>query len=791
MNKCVHCGADCGKHPIEKNGNLFCCNGCQTVFEMLNGSEMQQYYEFEQQPGIRLNEVPHQNKYAYLDNDEVKEKLYDFFDNGIAKVTFYIPTIHCASCIWLLEHLNKLNEGVKYGAVNFVKKTYTVSFDTEQISLRQLVELLVSIHYIPDISLQDIDGKEHGSKQNKSLIYKIGVAGFVFGNVMLYSLPEYFNGEAVDGSFGVFLYYLMYVLTIPLVFYSGSDYLISAFKNLRKGIVNIDLPIAIGILALFAVTSYEVLLGIGPGYSDSLSGFLFFLLLGRWYQSKTYQALAFDRDYKSYFPVAVTRITDEVEESVLLKNIEVGNQLLIRNKELIPADSVLVSGNALIDYSFVTGESVPVIKKKDDFLYAGGIQTGGAIVVKIDKEVEQSHLTQLWNQSEKQAKSKRSLTSIIDRISGRFTIAVIIIAVAGFSYWMLQADFKTALMVLTSVLIVACPCALALSLPFTFGSAMRVLGQKGMYLKNIDVIEKLTTIDTIVFDKTGTLTKPEESSVKFVGNPLTDHELNMVLALAKQSTHPLSAAVAANYSPAEALQTIGFTEIAGRGLFATINQMPIKLGSLEYVSGEAEAVQQENSAVYISINNQLRGYFKVSNQYREGIEEVIAALKSKYDLYLLSGDNDGEKENLLSYFESDKIRFNQKPQDKQNFILQLKEEGRRVLMTGDGLNDSGAFLSSDVALSLADDIYHFSPAGDAILEAKHFSRLHQFVRYAQKSLRIVKQSFIISICYNFIGLAFAISGNLSPVVAAILMPVSSITVVVFTTFSTRWAGKKI
>jgi Cu+-exporting ATPase len=636
-----------------------------------------------------------------------------------------------------------------------------------------------------------LDKKEDNKSQNKQLLYKIGVAGFVFGNVMLYSLPEYFNGKTIEGSFGIFLYYLMYTLCIPLVFYSGSDYLISASKNLRKGIVNIDLPIAIGILALFFVTSYEVLWGIGPGYSDSLSGFLFFLLLGRWYQGKTYQALAFDRDYKSYFPVAVTRLNGS-EESILIEEVKQGDLLLIRNKELIPADSVLVDGTALIDYSFVTGESSPVLKRRDDFLYAGGVQTGGAITIKVNKEVEQSHLTQLWNQSDKNTPNSKSLTSIVDRISGKFTLAVILIALIGFISWMYIADIKAAILVLTSVLIVACPCALALSIPFTFGSTMRIFGQNGLYIKNTEVIEHLTRINTIVFDKTGTLTVTEENNVRFKEGRLNNQELSMAVSLARQSTHPLSGAISSFFKDIKTIDTTKYTEIAGRGIFAEINDRKVKMGSLEYVrSNGSDNFTQDTSSVYLSIDNQLKGYFKIGNKYRKGIKSVIKNLQNKYQLYLLSGDNDSEKENLKEYFDEDKLFFNSKPQDKKHFVNKLKADGNYVLMTGDGLNDSGAFMSSNVALSLADDIYHFSPAGDAILEAKKFASFHKYIRFARKSLTIVKQSFLISFFYNSIGLVFAITGNLSPVVAAILMPVSSVTVVAFTTLSTKLAGNKI
>lgn len=787
---CIHCGADCGKKPIVWNEKPFCCNGCQQVYQLLNEHKLYQYYNLEQSPGIKIETETYENKYAFLDKEEVKSKLYEFHENNIAKVTFFIPSIHCASCIWLLEHLNKLNSGVKHSTVNFINKTFTVSFNDAEISLRALVELMVSIHYIPDISLQSIDKKDTKST-NKTLLYKVGVAGFVFGNVMLYSLPEYFNGKPLNDSLGGFLYWLTYILTVPLVFYSGSDYLISAFKNLIKGIVNIDLPIAIGILTLFIVTSFEVISNSGPGYSDSLAGFLFFLLVGKWYQSKTYQALSFDRDYKSYFPVAVTKLTNEGEQSTLLEDVNKGDLLLIRNKELIPADSVLTKGTAIIDYSFVTGESTPVKKERDDFVYAGGIQTGGSIQVRVEKEVKQSHLTQLWNQSEKTDSQKKSLVSIIDKISVYFTIVIIGIALAGFFTWLFIGSFHTAVLVLTSVLIVACPCALALSLPFTFGNTMRILGMKGMYIKNTEVIEKLTKIDTIVFDKTGTITKPDQSNITFIGESLSEKEIQWIVSLAQQSIHPLSYALAQFYTKIETLPTEGYVEVSGRGVFASIEGVQVKLGSEEYVSGSTVAKPSNASLVFVSIENKVKGHFTISNQYREGFKNVIADMQKHFELFLLSGDNDSERKNLEGYFKAENLYFNQQPADKMSFIQQLQTKHKNVLMTGDGLNDAGAFMQSDVALSIADDIYHFSPAGDAIIEAGKFHQLYRFILYARKSLTIVKWSFVISILYNIVGLSFAITGNLSPVVAAILMPISSITVVAFATATTRVMASKL
>ncbi|MBN2668505.1 MAG: heavy metal translocating P-type ATPase metal-binding domain-containing protein [Bacteroidales bacterium] len=791
-NICVHCGADCGKHPVVWNNKKFCCNGCKTVYQLLNEKQLYSYYNIEKTPGIKIENQDFGNKYAYLDREDIQEKLILFREGDIVKVKFYIPVMHCASCVWLLEHLNTLNQGVQSSRVNFVKKEVSITFRIDQVSLRELVELMASIHYTPEVSLQTIQNDTRESS-DKQLLYKIGVAGFAFGNVMLYSLPEYFNGGALqEDGLGPFLSILSYILTFPVVLFSGNDYIISAYKNIKKKVINIDIPIALGIITLFLVTSYQVIFEHTGGYSDSLTGLIFFLLLGKFYQGKTYQALSFERDYKSYFPVAVTKLSNSKEQSILLNEIEIGDVLLIRSKELIPADCILEEGTAQIDYSFVTGEAKPIQKHVGDFIYAGGRQTSGAIKIKVEKEVEQSHLTKLWNEDESNHSPKASLSSIVDSISEHFTVIVVLIALIGSLIWVYKGDIEEAIFVFTAVLIVACPCALALSIPFTFGNTMRLFGNAGLYIKNADVIEKLHHVNTIVFDKTGTLTTPDVDKLDFFGRLLTEKEEQAVLSLAKQSTHPLSAALAKYYQNLEYKSPNHFVEMSGRGTFGAVEGIDIRLGSAEFVGHhQAKNEQAKKSRVYVALDNQYAGYWEISNLYRTGFTDIMASLSKKFDLYLLSGDNDSEANFLKHHFKEGHLFFEQTPQDKKDFIVKLQQEGKIVLMTGDGLNDAGALMQADVALTIADDVYHFSPAGDAILEAAQFSNLSKFIDFTHTSLAIVKISFAISFFYNIIGISFALSGMLSPVIAAILMPISSVSVVAFATFVTRYLGRRI
>ncbi len=794
-NKCVHCGADCGSNPVIWDDARFCCNGCKTVYQLLHENKLYTYYNLEESPGVKIETTEFGNKYEFLENDEVAKKLILFSDGSIAKVRFYIPVIHCASCIWLLENLSRLNKGIRFSVVNFVKKEAEITFDQSKISLRQLVELLGSLHYIPDLSQSQVDRQED-KHSYKKLLYKIGVSGFVFMNVMTYSLPHYFHGKPMEDRLSNVLSILSFILTIPVVAYSGNDYILSAIKSLRKKSPNIDLPIAIGILTLFFVTAWEVLSGTGAGYSDSLAGLIFFLLVGKWYQSKSYEALSFERNYKSYFPIAVTRINEPKkeniqpeEESILLENIKPGEILLIRNQELIPADSILIDGQAIIDYSFVTGESTLARKHVGDFLYAGGRQMGGIIMVKVEKDVDQSHLTHLWNQDKTYHKPSDNLKNLTDRISHYFTPAVLLIALCGLIGWILSGDTHKAIFVFTSVLIIACPCALALSIPFTMGNTMRIFGRKGLYIKNTDVIEKLSHINTVVFDKTGTLTRPNENQITWEGNPLNDCERDAMFSLFRQSPHPLSMALSNNFQNCTYTEPEHFVEVQGRGVYGKVASWEIRYGSEEYVTGRITNGRQRSSTVYVSINGQEAGHFKISNQYREGIGKVLGSLMQQFDLYLLTGDNDAERDQLSSYFKTSHMYFDQKPADKAAVIEKLHNMGKIVLMTGDGLNDAGALMQSDVALTIANKAYQFSPASDAVLEADRFNQLARFIGFTKISLWIVYVSFAISFLYNLIGISIALKGSMSPVIAAILMPVSSVSVVAFATLITRLMGR--
>ncbi len=789
--KCIHCGNSCGKSPVIFEGNPFCCSGCSTVYQILHTNLLNQYYQIETMPGIRIDDTVHPNNdtYAFLDLDQFRLKILTFSEGGISKVSFFIPEIHCASCIWLLENLHSLNAGVIQSVVNFPKKEINITFRETEISLRQLVELLVSIHYIPEINQHSIEKSATG-QSDKKLFLKIGIAAFCFMNAMIYHFPQYLPGhEFLETDIKQMFGWLSILLAIPVLTYSASDYFLTAFKSLKKKIISIDLPIALGLITLFTQSLIEILSGKGIGYVDSLTGLVFFLLVGRWYQGKTYQALSFERDYKTYFPLAVTRITDSGRMTIPLEDLKAGDCILVRNQEIVPADSILKSGIAHIDYSFVTGESMPVGKKAGDFVFAGGRQMGSAIELIIEKEVQQSYLTQLWNQSENPFTVEAKLKTIINRVSQYFTLAVILIAIGSGIFWMLNKP-EIAVFTFTSVLIIACPCALALTVPFTFGSTMRQYGRKGFYLKNTSVIEHLNRVDTIVFDKTGTITNAQLSDIRFVGKELSPGQLLLVKSLAYHSSHPLSKTIFNSIQGDDLVEIEEFREIPSLGITGMVNGIRINMGSRYFVSGVKGDEENLKTEVWVYLKDSVAGHFQLENEYRPGLADLIRKLEKTHELHLLTGDNEAEKANLLRYFGTGKnLHFNQTPTDKLNYIRKIRQEGHKVLMIGDGLNDAGALNESNVGIVIADNVFNFSPACDAILQSKQFSNLYKYIHFTKQSMKIVRYGFLISFLYNLIGLSFAVQGNLTPIVAAVLMPISSVSVVVFASFSVSLSAK--
>jgi len=498
--------------------------------------------------------------------------------------------------------------------------------------------------------------------------------------------------------------------------------------------------------------------------------------------------LSFERDYKSYFPIAVTKLSKGEEESISVHDIKKGDRLLIRNEELLPVDAVLIKGVARVDYSFVTGEAKPIKKVSGDKLFAGGKQTEGAIEIEATKSISQSYLTQLWSNDVFKVNKQDKLETITDSISKYFTAIILIITFLTGLYWFI-VDSTVVINSVTAVLIVACPCALALSAPFTLGNILRILGKHKLYLKNAEVIESLSKITTVVFDKTGTLTQSQENDIEYKGVELFEENLVNIKSTLRASNHPLSRMLYEHLDGIDITEVNNFIESTGKGITGIVNDKVIKIGSASFVGATDEIINE--TSVYISEDSTVIGKFTFKNKYRVGVLSVFEKLNTKHKLVVLSGDNEGEKSYLEKKLpKGTQLLFQQKPEDKLHFIKTLQENGELVLMVGDGLNDSGALAQSNVGVVIAENVNVFSPACDAIIDATKFEKIPSLLQIGIQSRKLIIASFILSFLYNIVGLSFAVTGNLSPIVAAILMPVSSISVVVFVTVASNiFTGK--
>jgi Cu+-exporting ATPase len=820
IHVCYHCGTST-RRVVRYAEKDFCCDGCKSVYALLEQNDLCRYYDLSDTPagnqalGLEASSKEQLHKFAFLDNQEILQRLYIFSSENECHFRFYLPQVHCSSCVYLLENLHKLVTGVKASELQFSKKNLTVSFDPTLTSARKISQFLSGIGYEPYFSLSDIQGSESQSQKGKltgeakQRLFRLGVAGFCFGNIMLLSFPEYleWGSEDLDGLKSYFTL-LNLVLILPVMLYSAQEFYSLAWGGLKKRYLTIDLPIVLAMMITLGRSLYEVYFHIGPGYFDSLSGIVFFMLLGRYLQDKTYQRISFDRDYTSYFPLSASVWIEGRAVSVPLTDIQQGDELVIHNQEIIPVDARLAYGDAHIDYSFVTGESKPVSVKAGDWLYAGGRQLAGSIRVVAEKSMSQGYLVSLWNKlKQKMDDSTAGVENdYVHRASQWFTVALFTVAISAAVYWSV-VDASKIWTAVTSVLIVACPCALLLSVTFTHGHLLTLLAKNGLYVRGAAALESWRKVSVVVFDKTGTLTQSGKPKISFEGRELDSHAWDAIGALALESVHPYARKIG-QWLDRPRVPISSVENHVGRGVEGMVDGVMYLLGSRSFVGlsegyavsdagvlvkqearvGEGEK-EEGSSEIWCSINGEVVGRFLLVSQYREGLQPMLRAWNEVGSVSVLSGDTSQERKVLEGLMpEGAEVKFEQKPHEKQAFVSQKRAAGQRVMMVGDGLNDAGALLEADFGIVVSEDMGYFSPGCDAIIMGDSLPKLHTLWRMVNRGKRVIWWSFAVSIAYNVVGLSFAVRGDLNPMIAAILMPVSSISIVLYTWLATLWGG---
>ena len=768
---CYHCGDEIIGKPITKDDKEFCCNGCLTVYEILNDNGLEQFYTFNAQSGIKPT-TGNNNKYAALDVPEIFDGFISFQNDDFYIVTFFLPAIHCSSCIYLLENLQKLNADIIKSEANFTARTLTLNVKKER-KLSEVASLLESIGYKPELRKSSKEAVSY----DKKMLLQLGFAGFAFGSVMLWTFPEYLGLDESFESFRNFSAYLSLAISIPVLLFSARSYLVSAFHAVRTQQLNLDIPIALGILVLFFKSAVTVLQGEGSGYIDSFTGFVFFLMIGKWFQSRTYKTMSFDNDPKAYFPLGVHRINQEKEEIVKISEVKEQDKLHIFNEEIIPCDGTLTSEKAVIDTSFITGESALVNLKKGARIYAGSKLIGSSIFIDVLTTTDQSKFASIWNQANE--KTQSLIQNRENLLSKYFLIIVGVVATAAGITWYF-IDPSEVVSIVTAVLVVACPCALALSFPFVFGNALRKLGRNGLYFRNSSEIQKLSSIDHIVFDKTGTLTKDRIEGVKYEGIKLTEEILAAALELTRQSMHPYSKSIANYLSEisGKVAPLKDYQEISGMGVQGKLdNGRTLKVGSGAFVGTK----ERPESGSFIAVDDEILGFFKFESTLREGVLEALQSLAKRYKITLLSGDKDIDAPLFAELKGQMELNFNLSPNEKKQMIEQFKTNGDHVLFVGDGLNDSEALNTADLGISVAEDEFRFTPKCDAIIKGEAIYKIPKLLKFGSFTKSALQICLTFSLIYNSVGITFAVLGYVTPLFAAILMPLSSISIVFLST----------
>lgn len=759
--------------------------GCKTVYQMIKSKNLDTFYDINPAAG----NVPTEEKerYELLDDRIFLTEFLRFENEQEQHAVFTIPSIHCSACIWILEQIDQFDSAIQSTTVHFSKKTIRIVYNYHKTSLRKIAELLAKLGYPPHLSVS----KEKKIEPNRKLLLQIGIAGFAFGNAMFLSIATYFDSQEYwIIQFRPWFDLLMLIMSLPVLFFSAQNYFISAWKGIKSKIFSLDIPIAIGIGVLFLKSCVATFDPLQLSYFDSFTGLVFFLLIGKFMQEKTYSNFSYDRDYKSFFPIGVTKIfADKTRKKVPIATLEVGDQIALKVNELLPVDGVLSSQKTKLDYSFVTGEFEPIKTTKGKLVYAGGKIIEDNCTVTVLKRIQESNLVQLWSQNSFKSNDQKQLQSITDRLSRFFTPFILLFALGAGSVWAFLDPSKV-LDVITAVLIVACPCALALSAPFISGNMMRYFDRLSFYIRTPQTLENLTKINHIVFDKTGTLTDPKRHSITYEGEKLNPKELKSLRSIFHQSNHPMSMALF-NYMTNIPYETfVKCSHHTGKGLSATLGSKKYIIGSAAFVK-RIRSLDPKTSEVHIVIDNRYRGCFNIQQFYLPKLKIFFKKLDG-FKVSILSGDTSSE----LSFLEScvsknTKLLFNQNPFQKIDYVKTLQDQGQSVLMIGDGLNDAGALQQSNLGISVMQKEHDFTPACDAILKGALMDQLPLFILYAKKSMQLIRISFVLSLFYNLIGLTIAALGLLQPMIAAILMPLSSISVVLFSYGATHLLYRRL
>jgi heavy metal-(Cd/Co/Hg/Pb/Zn)-translocating P-type ATPase len=781
MSACTHCDEEIIVPIFDDNdqekSSPFCCNGCLTVFHVLHEKGLENYYEIKNQSNILKRRSPVENKkfqFKYLDDSEfIKEYTYSNLE-GDQTIEFYLEGIHCLACLWLIEKLPEFLKDVKSSRLDINRSVATVAINKNG-QFSNVARELNNLGYKPHALKRNQELKDFKRKEERKMMLKIGIAGAGAGNIMLYAISIY---AGADGNYAKFFNLMTILFAIPVLFYSATPFYSTAWNAIKNKTLSIDIPISMSLIMGTIFGFYNLFTGVHENYLDGLTALIFLLLLSRYFLNRiqseglTASDLSFFYQGQSVLKKVDNRFIETNPQFLTESDI-----IKVQTNQILPVDGIIVEGATSLNNSLLTGESRPEVADIGCKVYSGTMNLGSDILVKVEKTNHETRLGKILKQVESGWIQKAHIVEFTNRISKYFLITVLLLSASLFAVLASRGNYKDAFERALTLLIVTCPCALALATPLTLTRTLSRASKKGIIIKNDEVIEKLSQIDSVFLDKTGTITfgQLKISNFKII-SPLDLSPYDIIISLEKLSQHPVAHALKeyAHLNGAKIIYEVqDLKEILGIGVEGKINGKKYQI-----ISGQ---ILEEGKLV---------ATFCLDDKVRPDSKSSINQIKSLgINVSVISGDQKEIVEKISNEvgINLDNTFAETTPEKK----LLLLENTEKAVMVGDGANDAMALSKSYVSIAVMGAMDISLRAADVYLSTPGILPVAELIVISKETMKVVRRNLILSLLYNSFSVYAAFTGMISPLVAAIVMPVSSLTVLLSTVIGTKKLNQKL
>jgi P-type Cu2+ transporter len=795
---CAHCGLPVPAGQIEdRDARQFCCAGCRTVHAILHEHGLERYYALRESAGGAGAPARSSGRsYAELDDPGFRSRACRSGADGLLSTELYLEGVHCSACVWLVERLPRLLPGVVEARLDLPRAQALIIWDPAAVSLSAVAARLDALGYAPH-PCRGLDAQAIRRREDRAMLARIGLAGAVAGNVMAIAFALY--GGMVDGmepQFATLFRWASLLVALPAVIWGGGVFFKGAWAGLRAGTLGMDLPISLGLLAGFLHGAVNTARGGGEVYFDSLTVLIFLLLVGRYLQRRQQRAAADATELVAALAPSQARLLEDGRaREVPLEALVPGVLVEVRAGDVVPADGVIASGRSSLDVSLLSGESRAIAVGEGDPVHAGTLNLAARLTVRVESTGEDTRVGRLMKLVEEHVRRRAPIVQLADRISGHFVAAVLVLAAATLAFW-LRLDPARAVDHAVAVLIVTCPCALGLATPLAVSAAIGQAARAGLLIKGADVLEKLSRPGRMWLDKTGTLTAGQATLVAWAGDPTVKP---LVAAAESHSAHPLARAFVAALGPSEEVfsgatapaAAVEIRETQGAGIEASVERRRVIVGSPDFVRtrvGEIPAALRRSldafsadglTPVVIALDGAAVAAAGFGDPLREDAVPALARMRAMgWRLGLLSGDYPEVVAAVGRRLGLDPCdyRGGVAPEEKMRLVAAGAAEGP-VVMVGDGVNDAAALAAATVGIAVQGGAEAALSAADVFVTRPGVARVAELLDGARRTMRVVKRNLALSLVYNVAGVSLAMAGLLNPLVAAVLMPLSSLTVI--------------